>query len=67
LTYADIAVANGFDFFDYPTDKGYEGLEGMEDRFKVLDNFPLLAKHRAMVNGLPGIKEFLEKRPVTPL
>ena len=67
LTYADIAVAHAFDVLDFPEEKGFQGVTGVDERFTLLDKFPLLKKHREMVNNLDGIKEWLKKRPVTPL
>ena len=67
FTYADIAVASAFELVDFQTEKAYQGVSGVEDRFTFLDKYPLLKKHREMVYALDGIKQWVAKRPVTPL
>ncbi|CAG7717303.1 unnamed protein product, partial [Allacma fusca] len=32
----------------------------------LLDNFPSIEAHQSFILGLPGVKEWVERRPVTP-
>jgi len=52
---------------DNPDELGFKGVPNSDSRFKMLDNFPLLAKHRKMVMNQNGIKEWIKERPATPI
>lgn len=68
LTYADIMIAMLLDFLVCSNEKAFADVSGVDDRFDLLKNkFPLLDKHRLMVDNLPNIKAWIEKRPKTSL
>jgi len=67
LTWADICVALYHDVLDNPDELGFKGVPNSDIRFKMLDNFPLLAKHQKMVMNQNGIKEWIKARSVTPI
>jgi hypothetical protein len=60
-------VAQAQDLLDHPKEKAFEGITGVDERFKILDKFPLLKQHRDMVYNLDGIKDWVKNRPDTPL
>jgi hypothetical protein len=60
-------VAQAQDLLDHPNEQAFEGVIGVEERFKILDKFPLLKQHHDMVYNLCGIKQWIKKRPDTPI
>jgi len=51
---------------DHPDELAFKGVADTEIRFKILNNYPLLAKHRKMVLNQNGIKQWIQVRPLTP-
>lgn len=64
LSYADIGMFDQLEAINWPDHPFMKDLPHQEERLKIIDQHPLLAEFLDRVRQNPGIKNWLEKRPV---
>ncbi len=64
LTYADIALFQILWAFSDPEDPFLTTLPYVDDRLVMLQDYPRLLKHREDVFQVPGVKKWIETRPM---
>ena len=62
LTHADIVVMVNLFWLMAPEEWGFRGMDNVEERAGLLDNFPLLKDHYNRVRAVPEIADWIKKR-----
>ena len=62
LTHADIVVMVHLSWLMAPEEWGFRGMDNVEERAGLLDNFPLLKDHYNRVRAVPEIADWIKKR-----
>lgn len=63
LTYGDLAMHHALFWLTWKEERGFEGVTGCDERFKMLANYPLLKAHYERVSNIPAIKAYIASRP----
>ena len=65
MTYGDLSFFQVLHSFTDPNDPFYTTLpESVDKRFQVLQYYPQISAHLKRVLEIPGIKKWVEERPV---
>jgi len=67
LTFADLAMQHVLFFLQWKEDKGFKDMVGCDERFTILDKYPLVKANYIMVQNLPEIKKYLSNRRSSPM
>lgn len=63
LTFADLSIFQILHAFTDPEDPFFVTLPYVEERFTILESFPLLKEHRDRILAIPGVTAWIEGRP----
>ena len=63
LTYADLAVFSILHAFCDPENPFFNTVPYSDDRFTLLEKFPLLLRHIDLVYGISGVNHWIKTRP----
>ncbi|XP_023329805.1 probable glutathione S-transferase 9 [Eurytemora carolleeae] len=62
LTFADIAVYTMLSFLMWEEEKGFQNVNA-EDRFLIMDKYPMVKRNYLAVQSIPEVKKYEESRP----
>eukprot|EP00088_Acartia_fossae_P001007 TRINITY_DN10377_c0_g1_i1.p1 TRINITY_DN10377_c0_g1~~TRINITY_DN10377_c0_g1_i1.p1 ORF type:complete len:222 (-),score=35.48 TRINITY_DN10377_c0_g1_i1:414-1079(-) len=65
LTFADLAVQHVLFWLSWPEEKAFKDVSGHDERFNVLDKYPLVKANYERVRNLPDMQEYLKNRPAS--
>eukprot|EP00088_Acartia_fossae_P039164 TRINITY_DN40766_c0_g2_i1.p1 TRINITY_DN40766_c0_g2~~TRINITY_DN40766_c0_g2_i1.p1 ORF type:complete len:245 (-),score=65.43 TRINITY_DN40766_c0_g2_i1:609-1283(-) len=63
LSYGDLAMHHALFWLSWKDERGFEGVTGCDERYNILDKYPLLKANYDRVSNIPEIKAYIESRP----
>jgi len=63
LTYGDLAMHHALTWLSWKEEKAFDGVTGCDERFDMMDKYPLLKANYARVSEIPEIKAYIASRP----
>jgi len=63
LTYGDLAMDHALFWISWKEEKAFEGTTGCDERFNMMDKYPLLKANYERVGDIPEIKAYVASRP----
>jgi len=63
LSYGDLAMHHALTWLSWKEEKAFDGVTGCDERFTMLDKYPLLKANYERVSNIPEIKKYVANRP----